>query len=143
VKVEGKEIICCIIYGLYTQIYAFASRMPSAFPIKISVGISHDIHACYISHSYHLPSFRHPEVNKLAGSSLRSFHSALLRQITEFSAKFFGTLYKISFSQSLYQCSDGKLQSTSFIIIIIIIIIINCKWVFTRWQWYNNKTTDK
>jgi hypothetical protein len=29
------------------------------------------------------------------------------------------------------------------IIIIIIIIIINCKWVFTRWQWYNNKTTDK
>jgi hypothetical protein len=27
--------------------------------------------------------------------------------------------------------------------IIIIIIIINCKWVFTRWQWYNNKTTDK
>jgi hypothetical protein len=25
----------------------------------------------------------------------------------------------------------------------IIIIIINCKWVFTRWQWYNNKTTDK
>jgi hypothetical protein len=24
-----------------------------------------------------------------------------------------------------------------------IIIIINCKWVFTRWQWYNNKTTDK
>jgi hypothetical protein len=26
---------------------------------------------------------------------------------------------------------------------IIIIIIINCKWVFTRWQWYNNKTTDK
>jgi hypothetical protein len=26
---------------------------------------------------------------------------------------------------------------------IIIIIIINCKWVFTRWQWYNNKATDK
>jgi hypothetical protein len=24
-----------------------------------------------------------------------------------------------------------------------VIIIINCKWVFTRWQWYNNKTTDK
>jgi hypothetical protein len=26
---------------------------------------------------------------------------------------------------------------------LIIIIIINCKWVLTRWQWYNNKTTDK
>jgi hypothetical protein len=26
---------------------------------------------------------------------------------------------------------------------VIIIIIINCKWVFTRLQWYNNKTTDK
>jgi hypothetical protein len=33
--------------------------------------------------------------------------------------------------------------ATVIIIIIIIIIIINCKWVFTRWQWYNNKTTDK
>jgi hypothetical protein len=29
------------------------------------------------------------------------------------------------------------------IIIILIIVIINCKWVFTRWQWYNNKTADK
>jgi glucan phosphoethanolaminetransferase (alkaline phosphatase superfamily) len=27
-----------------------------------------------------------------------------------------------------------------FIIIIIIIIYFNCKWVFTRWQWYYNET---
>jgi hypothetical protein len=31
----------------------------------------------------------------------------------------------------------------SLSLVCIIIIIINCKWVFTRWQWYNNKTTDK
>jgi hypothetical protein len=39
----------------------------------------------------------------------------------------------------------GYQYSIYFIIIIIIIIIylFNCKWVFTRWQRYNNKTTDK
>jgi hypothetical protein len=28
------------------------------------------------------------------------------------------------------------------IIIIIIIIELNCKWIFTRWQWYYNKTQN-
>jgi uncharacterized integral membrane protein len=49
-----------------------------------------------------------------------------------------------SYISNKYVESTYTLLITGYIIIIIIIIIIiNCKWVFTRWQWYNNKTTDK
>jgi hypothetical protein len=39
--------------------------------------------------------------------------------------------------------TDGfiyEFMYTSRFAIIIIIIYLNCKWVFTRWQWYYNKT---
>jgi hypothetical protein len=37
---------------------------------------------------------------------------------------------------------SSSLVKRSLIIIIITIIYLNCKWVFTQWQWYYNKTQD-
>jgi ABC-type nickel/cobalt efflux system permease component RcnA len=34
----------------------------------------------------------------------------------------------------------GQLFNSIISLVLIFIIILNCKWVFTRWQWYYNKT---
>jgi hypothetical protein len=48
------------------------------------------------------------------------------------------------FEPKRYEATEGWRKMMVIIIIIIIIIIkLNCRWTFTLWQWYYNKTQHK